>query len=70
MHIADFLMDEVLAQQSDQVKDFLLQTSILERLSGPLCEAVSGQLAAQETLEKLQEERKMSQGFLLLALLV
>ncbi len=38
----DFLMDEVLSQQAPAVQEFLLQTSILDRLSGPLCEAVMG----------------------------
>ena len=40
--IVDYLADEVLARQSDDVRDFLLSTSILERLSGPLCDAVTG----------------------------
>ena len=39
-HIVDYLVDEVLAQRPTGTKDFLLQTSILERMSGPLCDAV------------------------------
>jgi LuxR family maltose regulon positive regulatory protein len=39
-HIVDYLVDEVLDQRPTGTKDFLLQTSILERLSGPLCDAV------------------------------
>jgi LuxR family maltose regulon positive regulatory protein len=39
-HIADFLGAEVLARQPDTIRTFLLRTSILERLSGPLCDAV------------------------------
>ncbi len=39
-HIVDYLVDEVLDQRPRGTKDFLLQTSILERLSGPLCDAV------------------------------
>jgi LuxR family maltose regulon positive regulatory protein len=54
-HIADYLTDEVLAQQPEPLKIFLLQTSILDRLTASLCEAVTGQVHAQETLEKLKE---------------
>jgi LuxR family maltose regulon positive regulatory protein len=39
-YIIDYLTDEVLDQQTEEVRTFLLQTSILHRLSGPLCEAV------------------------------
>ncbi len=40
--VLDYLCQEVLAQQSATVQSFLLRTSILERLCGPLCEAVTG----------------------------
>jgi LuxR family transcriptional regulator, maltose regulon positive regulatory protein len=39
-HIADYLAAEVLARQPDPIRTFLLRTSVLERLSGPLCDAV------------------------------
>jgi LuxR family maltose regulon positive regulatory protein len=39
-HILDYLTEEVLQQQPEGIRNFLLQTSILERLSGPLCDAV------------------------------
>jgi LuxR family maltose regulon positive regulatory protein len=39
-HIADYLGAEVLARQPETIRRFLLRTSILERLSGPLCDAV------------------------------
>jgi LuxR family maltose regulon positive regulatory protein len=39
-HIVDYLLDEVLGQRPTGTKEFLLQTSILERMSGPLCDAV------------------------------
>lgn len=39
-YILDFLMEEVLASQSPEVQHFLLSTSILERFSAPLCEAI------------------------------
>ncbi len=38
--ILDYLMDEVLEQQPAEIQNFLLQTAILDRLSGPLCDAV------------------------------
>jgi LuxR family transcriptional regulator, maltose regulon positive regulatory protein len=40
--IVDYLADEVLARQSEDVRDFLLETSVLERFTGPLCDAVTG----------------------------
>ncbi len=40
--ILDYLVEEVLEQQSPSVRDFLLKTSILDRLTGPLCDAVLG----------------------------
>jgi LuxR family transcriptional regulator, maltose regulon positive regulatory protein len=39
-HVADYLAAEVLERQSEEIRTFLLRTSILERLSGPLCDAV------------------------------
>jgi LuxR family transcriptional regulator, maltose regulon positive regulatory protein len=53
--VLDYLIEEVLRQQSEGVQDFLLRTSILDRLSGPLCDAVVGAPSgsAQETLEYL-----------------
>jgi LuxR family maltose regulon positive regulatory protein len=39
-HVADFLATEVLERESEETRTFLLRTSILERLSGPLCDAV------------------------------
>jgi LuxR family transcriptional regulator, maltose regulon positive regulatory protein len=39
-HVADYLGEEVLARQPDAIRTFLLRTSILERLSGRLCDAV------------------------------
>src|ERR1051326_1698801 len=39
-YVVDYLMEEVLGQQSERVQTFLLHTSILNRMSGPLCDAV------------------------------
>jgi LuxR family maltose regulon positive regulatory protein len=52
--VLDYLSDEVLAQQPTPVQTFLLHTSILERLSGPLCDAVTEQEGSQAMLEALE----------------
>jgi LuxR family transcriptional regulator, maltose regulon positive regulatory protein len=39
-HVADYLAAEVLERQPAEIRSFLLRTSVLERLSGPLCDAV------------------------------
>lgn len=52
--VLDYLIDEVLDQQSDNVQTFLLQTSILDRLTGPLCDALTGQENGQALLEMLE----------------
>ncbi|MGF9906166.1 LuxR C-terminal-related transcriptional regulator [Brevibacillus porteri] len=57
--ILDYLVEEVLTQQSASIQTFLLHTSILDRLSGPLCDAIFGQSgscssSSQETLEFLE----------------
>jgi LuxR family transcriptional regulator, maltose regulon positive regulatory protein len=52
-YIVDYLVEEVLARQPEQVHSFLLQTSILDRLSGALCDAVTGQGGGRATLEAL-----------------
>jgi LuxR family maltose regulon positive regulatory protein len=41
-YIFDFLVDEVLSRQPAEIQSFLLQTSVLSRLTGPLCKAVAG----------------------------
>jgi LuxR family maltose regulon positive regulatory protein len=53
-YIVDYLVEEVLQHQSESVRNFLLQTSILGRLSGPLCEAVTGQEESNALLEALE----------------
>jgi LuxR family maltose regulon positive regulatory protein len=52
-YVVDYLAEEVLARQSDEVKAFLLETSILESLTGPLCDAVTGREAGKATLVAL-----------------
>jgi LuxR family maltose regulon positive regulatory protein len=54
--VLDYLLEEVLHQQSESVQTFLLHTSILDRLSGSLCDAVMGSPSpsGQEILEYLE----------------
>jgi LuxR family maltose regulon positive regulatory protein len=52
-YIVDYLAEEVLQRQPEHVHQFLLQTSILDRLSGPLCDAVTGQDGGKAMLESL-----------------
>src|SRR5215203_5143433 len=54
--VFDFLAEEVLQRQTDRVQMFLLETSILDRLSGPLCDALTGRNNGQRTLERLERE--------------
>jgi LuxR family transcriptional regulator, maltose regulon positive regulatory protein len=41
-YLVDYLVEEVLQHQPDPVRDFLLHTAVLDRLTGPLCDAVTG----------------------------
>ena len=52
-YIAEYLIDEVLDLQPDDVQAFLLQTSMLERLSGPLCDAITGRTDSAAMLARL-----------------
>ncbi len=52
--VMDYLVEEVLQQQPAQLQAFLLETAILQRLTGPLCDALTGQDTGQETLERLE----------------
>jgi len=53
-YIVDYMVEEVLQRQSERVRSFLLQTSILDWLSGPLCDAVTGQEEGKALLETLE----------------
>jgi len=53
-YIVDYLVAEVLEHQPDPVRRFLLQTAMLDRLNGPLCDAVTGQQEGGERLEALE----------------
>ena len=53
-YILDYLAEEVLEQQDKQLRMFLLETSVLDRLSGPLCDAVTGREGSQALLEQAE----------------
>ena len=53
-YILDYLVEEVLTRQPEPVRSFLLQTAILDRLSGSLCDAVTGQEKGNVRLEALE----------------
>jgi LuxR family maltose regulon positive regulatory protein len=52
-HVADYLGEEVLAGQRDDVRSFLLRTSVLERLTADLCDAVTGETKSAAMLEEI-----------------
>jgi LuxR family transcriptional regulator, maltose regulon positive regulatory protein len=54
--IADYLSEDVLAPLTTGMRQFLLQTSTLDRLCGSLCEAVTGRDGGQDMLETLERE--------------
>jgi LuxR family transcriptional regulator, maltose regulon positive regulatory protein len=59
-YLVEYLLEEVVNRQTDEAQSFLLATSILERLSGPLCDALveapaaSGRRSSQAILEDLE----------------
>jgi len=52
--VLDYMVEEVLQRQPEHVRNFLLQTAILDRLSGPLCDAVTGWEDGRGMLETLE----------------
>ncbi len=54
--VLDYLLDEVLARQSDDVRTFLLATSVLTQLTAGLCDTVSGRDDSQQMLERLEAD--------------
>ena len=53
-HIVDYLVDEVLSRQSEEVRDFLERTSILDLLGGEQCDAVLERTGSAGVLERLE----------------
>jgi LuxR family maltose regulon positive regulatory protein len=54
-YIVDYLAEEVLSRQPDPVRAFLMQTSILERMTGTLCNALTERRDGQAMLEQLEQ---------------
>ncbi|MCD9024800.1 LuxR C-terminal-related transcriptional regulator [Cohnella silvisoli] len=54
-NISDYLFQEVFSLQPSEIQSFLLETSIVDRMNGPLCETVTGQANCQELLEMLEQ---------------
>ena len=55
-YVVDYLVEEVLQRQPPTVQDFLLQTSVLDRMNGPLCDAVTGQDGGRAMLQALDRD--------------
>jgi LuxR family maltose regulon positive regulatory protein len=53
-YVLDYLAEEVLQGQDEQLRTFLLESSVLERLSGPLCDAATGRGGSQALLEEAE----------------
>jgi LuxR family maltose regulon positive regulatory protein len=53
-YVLDYLAEEVLDRQPEQVRTFLLETSVLGRLCGALCDAVTGGTGGQRLLETIE----------------
>ena len=54
-YILDYLTEEVLRRQPQDVQTFLLSTCILERLNASLCDAVMEQTGSQQMLQRLEQ---------------
>jgi LuxR family maltose regulon positive regulatory protein len=53
-YVLDYLTEEVLESQPKDVRGFLLETSVLDRLSGPLCDVITGRSDSQQMLERIE----------------
>jgi LuxR family maltose regulon positive regulatory protein len=54
-YILDYLIEEVLSQQTPKMTEFLLKISILDKLTAPLCDAVTGEPGSLELLIQLEQ---------------
>jgi LuxR family maltose regulon positive regulatory protein len=54
--VIDYLAEEVLQRQPEHVREFLVLTSVLDRLTGSLCDALTGQIGGSETLATLERD--------------
>jgi LuxR family maltose regulon positive regulatory protein len=55
-YVLDYLLAEVLDRQTAEVRDFLLETSVLDRLGGELCDAVTRRKGGSAMLDRLERE--------------
>jgi len=55
-YIVDYLVEEVLSHQPEVIREFLLRTSILDQMTGSLCNQITGRDDSQFILEKLEQE--------------
>jgi LuxR family transcriptional regulator, maltose regulon positive regulatory protein len=53
-YVLDYLIEEVFQGQPEEIRDFLLQTCVLDRLYGPLCDKVTGRSDSQTILQRLE----------------
>jgi LuxR family maltose regulon positive regulatory protein len=53
--VLDYLVEEVLSKQKPEILDFLLKTSILDRMTGPLCDSVTGNSNGIDILQQLEK---------------
>ena len=53
--VLDYLIEEVLEQQSENDQEFLLKTAVLDKLNGSLCDALTGREDSQQQLERLEQ---------------
>ena len=53
-YVLDYLAEEVLDRQPEQLREFLLETAVLERMSAPLCDAATGHTDSQALLERVE----------------
>ena len=54
--VAGYLLAEVLERQPPEVRDLLLRTSLLERVSGPLADVLTGRTGAEAILQRLEDQ--------------
>ncbi len=59
--LLDYVREEILVRQTSEMQRFLLRTSTLRRLSGPLCESVTGESGAQRKLATLLQDESLCQ---------
>jgi LuxR family maltose regulon positive regulatory protein len=55
-YVVDYLVEEVLQRLPPEVQDFLLRTSVLDRMNGALCNALTGQETGRSTLESMERD--------------